>query len=206
MTIPEADSTKADSAKVASANIADIKDQLQGINIYLVGMMGSGKTTVGRHLAKRLQYRFFDTDQMAEQVTGKSVTQIFAQSGEAEFRQLETQILSQLCAHQRSVIATGGGTVLARKNWSYLHYGAVVWLDVPVPVLYRRVSRDTSRPLLQRPNPRQVLTDILAERQSLYAQADLRLQIDGSETSQAVAQRLAAALKTIVKQPPMPEA
>ena len=92
-----------------SKTAEDIREQLQGINIYLVGMMGSGKTTVGRHLARLLRYRFFDTDQVAEKATGKTITQLFEESGEAEFRRFETQILSRICAYQRSVIATGGG-------------------------------------------------------------------------------------------------
>ncbi|MEO0408681.1 MAG: shikimate kinase [Cyanobacteria bacterium P01_A01_bin.135] len=179
----------------------EIRAALQGVNIYLVGMMGSGKTTVGRHLAKLLRYRFFDTDQVVEKVTGKPITQLFAESGEAEFRHLETQVLSSICAYQRSVIATGGGIVLAQKNWSYLHYGAVVWLDVPIDVLYERVSRDSSRPLLQHPDPRQVLTDILAERRSLYAQADLRFTVGENGVPREVAQQLVVALDSIVKPP-----
>ncbi|MGB3615211.1 MAG: shikimate kinase [Elainellaceae cyanobacterium] len=177
----------------------EIRAQLQGINIYLVGMMGTGKTTVGRHLAQLLRYRFFDTDHVAELATGQSVAQLFAESGEASFRELETNVLSRICAYQRSVIATGGGTVLSPKNWSYLHYGAVVWLNAPIDVLYERVSRDSSRPLLQRPNPKQVLTDILAERQPLYDQADLRIDTSENEEARDVALRVLAKLDDIVK-------
>lgn len=189
-----------------SKTAEDIREQLQGINIYLVGMMGSGKTTVGRHLARLLRYRFFDTDQVAEKATGKTITQLFEESGEAEFRRFETQILSRICAYQRSVIATGGGIVLAQQNWSYLHYGAVIWLDAPVEVLYQRVSRDASRPLLQRPDPRQTLTDILAERRSLYSQADLRFTVTGNDAARDVAQQLVTALDSIVKPSATPEA
>ncbi|MGF1515504.1 MAG: shikimate kinase [Elainellaceae cyanobacterium] len=178
-----------------------IKAQLSGINIYLVGMMGAGKTTVGRHLAHLLGYQFFDTDQVVEQAAGKSVARIFADSGEADFRQVETQVLSQLCAHQRLVVATGGGIVLSRTNWSYLHYGAVVWLSASVDTLYRRLSRDTTRPLLQRENPRQVLEDLLAERHHLYAQADLTLNTQVDERPQEVAQRVLTELSTVVKPP-----
>ncbi|MGF1536113.1 MAG: shikimate kinase [Elainellaceae cyanobacterium] len=178
---------------------AHIKTQLNGINVYLIGMMGAGKTTVGRHLAQLLQYQFFDTDQVVEQAAGQSIAQIFADAGEADFRQMETQVLSKLCAYQRLVVATGGGIVLAQENWSYLHYGAVVWLNASVDTLYRRLSRDTSRPLLQRPNPRQVLQDLLDERQSRYAQADLVLETEYGEKPQDVARRLLVELDTVIK-------
>ncbi len=186
---------------MTTSQAEQIKAQLSDINIYLVGMMGAGKTTVGRHLARLLQYQFFDTDQVAEQAAGKSVAQIFADSGEADFRQLETQVLSKLCAYQRLVVATGGGIVLARKNWSYLHYGAVVWLNAPADLLYQRLSRDTTRPLLQRPDPQQVLQDLLAERRHLYAQADLTIDVHSGERSQDVAQRVLTALSTVIKPP-----
>jgi len=177
----------------------EIRAELQGINVYLVGMMGTGKTTIGRHLAQLLRYRFFDTDHVAERASGQSVTQLFAASGEAGFRQLETEVLSRICAYQRSVIATGGGIVLSHKNWSYLHYGAVVWLNAPIDVLYERVSRDSSRPLLQRPDPKQALSDILAQRRPLYEQADLRIDTIKDEEPRDVALRLLERLDEIVK-------
>ena len=89
---------------------------LQGVNVFLIGMMGSGKTTVGQKLAQRLNYRFFDSDVLIERVTQQSINDIFATQGEETFREFETQVLSELAACTKSVIATGGGMVLKPIN------------------------------------------------------------------------------------------
>ena len=99
---------------------------LKGVNIYLIGMMGVGKTTVAQILAQRLGYRFFDTDTLLEQVAGRTINEIFASEGEAAFRELETKILAELSAYTKIAIATGGGIVLRQQNWSYLHHGLIV--------------------------------------------------------------------------------
>lgn len=155
---------------------------LRGTNLYLVGMMGVGKTTVGRTLAARLNYRFFDTDQVVEQASGQSVSELFASQGESAFRATETAVLGQLAPYTRLVVATGGGVVLARKNWSYLHQGLVIWLDAPASLLAARLATDGSRPLLQRPDWPQTLVNLLEQRQPIYAQADLRVAIAADST------------------------
>jgi shikimate kinase len=167
-----------------------IQQRLQKTNLYLVGMMGAGKTTVGRILAKRLGYRFFDTDTLVEQVTGQSISQIFADSGEAGFREVETQVLAELSAYQRLAIATGGGIVLRQQNWSYLHHGIIVWLDAPVDVLYARLKHDLTRPLLRNADPKQTLETILGDRQQFYAQADVRVSMTASDLPGALADRV----------------
>jgi len=96
---------------------------LRGVNIYLVGMMGAGKTTVGRILARKLKYRFFDTDELIVRVANQSIAEIFDLEGEEAFRELETKVLGELSAYQNSVVATGGGIVTQSMNWGYLHYG-----------------------------------------------------------------------------------
>jgi shikimate kinase len=156
--------------------------QLRGTSLYLVGMMGVGKTTVGKTLAARLNYRFFDTDRVIEQASGQSVSELFASQGEPAFRQTETAVLGQLAPYPRLVVATGGGMVLDRKNWSYFHQGIVIWLDAPVALLSARLAKDRSRPLLQRPDWPQTLADLMETRQPLYAQADLRIAIAADST------------------------
>jgi shikimate kinase len=167
-----------------------LSDRLKGTNLYFIGMMGAGKSTIGRLVAKQTNYRFFDSDTVIERVAGQSVSEIFAQSGETEFRQLETQVLSQLAACPRSVIATGGGAVLDRKNWSYLHHGIVIWLDAPINVLYGRLHGNTTRPLLQTGDLRQKLYTLFEERSPLYALADVRVPISAEESPPRVAARV----------------
>ena len=147
---------------------------LKGVNLFLIGMMGSGKTTTGRCLAQTLGYQFFDTDQLIEQLADQTIDEIFAESGEARFRKLETQVLSELSSYRRLVISTGGGIILNKMNWSYLQHGLIVWLDVDVESLWERLQDDHTRPLLQTSNPLETLKTTLNARTSLYEQADVR--------------------------------
>ena len=179
---------------------AAIAPRLRGVNLYLIGMMGCGKTTVGKMLAQKLGYRFFDTDATLEHAAGQTVSEIFAQSGEAAFRQLETQVLAELAAYPRLAIATGGGIILNPKNWSYLHHGLVVWLDVPLEQLYYRLKNSTTRPLLQDPNPRQRIYDLLEQRLPLYAQADVQVHLRGRESPEMTAIRTLEAIAQVIKQ------
>lgn len=182
---------------------------LKGINLYLIGMMGSGKTTVGQILAHRLGYHFFDTDTVIEQAAGQPIANIFANLGEPTFRELETQVLAELSAYTKLVIATGGGIVLQQMNWSYLRHGLIVWLDVSVEQLCDRLQGDTSRPLLQGNEPTQALERILEQRQSLYAQADLHLVVEAAETPEQVANHILEKIPDVLKPestPPPPQA
>jgi shikimate kinase len=162
-------------------------------------MMGSGKTTVGQLLAKSLEYQFFDTDKVIEQVTGQEIKAIFEGIGEAEFRQLESRVLAELSAYTRKAIATGGGIVLQRQNWSYLQQGLVVWLDVPVEILFSRLADDKTRPLLQESDPASKLQSLLEQRQPLYAQADLKITVTAEETPEQLAERVMAAIPSVLK-------
>ncbi|WP_313949271.1 shikimate kinase [Leptolyngbya sp. FACHB-261] len=172
------------------------------MNLFLVGMMGAGKSTVGRELAQRMSYRFLDTDALVEQISGRSVQQIFAESGEASFRQLEQQVLSELATYTRLVVATGGGIVQDASNWSYLHHGIVVWLDVAIEELLSRLRHDpTPRPLLlESPDPAAVLQRLLDQRQDRYRQADLHITVLAGESPATIAQRILEQLPTILKQ------
>lgn len=172
---------------------------LKSVSLFFVGMMGAGKTTVARRLAAELGYQFFDTDSLIEQLANQSVSEIFTTAGETQFRQLETQVLAELSAYKQLAIATGGGVVLKSINWSYLHHGLVIWLDVPVEVLYTRLKHDSSRPLLAGPDPFAQLQTLLDQRQSLYAQADLRVTVTAEDSADQVAQRVLAEIPKILK-------
>lgn len=176
-----------------------MKNFLKGVNLYLIGMMGAGKTTVGQLLAKELGYRFFDTDALIEKIAGQSINEIFAQNGEETFRQMESQVLTEISAYTNLVIATGGGIVLRRENWGCLRHGIVVWLDLPAETLYARLAEDNTRPLLQDPNPLAKLQTLLQARQPLYAQADLHIAIDPSLTPAAVSALVLAEIPKALK-------
>lgn len=177
-----------------------MENLLKGVNLYLVAMPGSGKTTVGRELAKQLNYGFVDTDVIVEKAAGdRSIAQIFAELGEAEFRSLESKVLAQVCAFTKLVISTGGGIVLQQENWSYLHHGLIVWLDLPVDLLYTRLAGDTTRPLLQGVDPLAKLRSLFEQRQPLYAQADLRITVSADETPEQIATRVMEQIPSVLK-------
>jgi len=180
----------------------DLRARLQGLNLYLIGMMGSGKTTVGQVLAQSLGYRFFDTDAVIEQVAGQSITQLFAALGEAGFRDLESRVLAELSAYTRLAIATGGGIVTRRENWSYLRHGVIIWLDVPLEEHESRMQADTTRPLLQTGDLRTRLQTLFAHRQSGYAAADVRIEFVVDESLDALATRILQQIGTVLKPKP----
>lgn len=137
--------------------------------IVLVGMMGAGKTTVGRELARRMGFRFFDCDHEIEARTGVKIPTIFEIEGEEGFRRRESMTLEELTHESGVVLATGGGAVLRPANRALLHErGVVVYLDVPPQVLWERTRHDRNRPLLQCENPRGRIETLYRERAPLY--------------------------------------
>ncbi|BDA39346.1 shikimate kinase [Candidatus Atelocyanobacterium thalassae] len=172
---------------------------LQGINIFLVGMMGSGKTTIGKKLAQHLKYRFFDTDILVEQVKRQTISNIFLEEGEEAFRILESKVLSELASCTKSVVATGGGIILEQKNWSYLHHGLIIWLDVPIPLLTKRLNNGISRPLLKQKHLSTELETLFKQRQTLYAQGDLRVTISENDSSDDTVNKILKLIPTIIK-------
>lgn len=172
---------------------------LQGLSVFLLGMMGCGKSTVGELLSRRLQYRFFDTDVLIERVAAKKISEIFADEGEATFRDLETQVLGELSSLTKTVLATGGGIVLKPMNWSYLRHGLMIWLDAPVEVLVKRLKKDTSRPLLQSEDLESKLQSLLDQRRSLYAEADLHITITPLDTPASTVEKILAAIPTVIR-------
>lgn len=185
---------------------AELIRRLSGLNLYLVGMMGAGKSAVGRPLARALGYRFIDADAALEQSAGRTIPQIFSADGEEGFRALESAVLDQLAQWHSLVVATGGGVVTRPVNWGHLHQGVVIWLDAPEGVLLQRLRADsTPRPLLADPDPAARLRHLLGERQPLYAQADLHVR-QGAEPPEAVASRVLEALPAILREPTPPPA
>jgi len=181
--------------------ILSLKERLSGRSIYLIGMMGSGKTSTGRPLAKRLGYGFVDTDAVIEQVAGCTIPEIFERDGEAGFRSIESQVLNAISQRHSLVVATGGGVVTKPENWGQLHSGIVVWLDVNRAQLIERLQDDsTQRPLLQQPNPEAALDTLLQERRPLYGEADLTVVIK-DESPDAVADGILQLLPTLIKDP-----
>ncbi len=180
---------------------------LQGLSIYLVGMMGSGKSTVGPLLATNLGYSFLDTDTTIEKLVDRQVSEIFDEVGEAEFRQIETQVLAEVSAYTRLVIATGGGIAIAPENWHHLHQGLVIWLDPSVDLLVERLQEDTTRPILATPGDLQTkLAQILAQRRHRYAQADIHIPITQNLAPEEIVDRITIAIPTVLKTPlPIPE-
>lgn len=166
---------------------------LQGLNVYLIGMMGSGKTTIGEHLAQNLNYRFLDTDQTIEAIALKPITEIFQQEGESYFRDLETKVLAELSVYTRSVISTGGGIIQQQINWSYLRHGLIIWLDVDLEILQKRIATDQTRPLADK------LESLLENRRPLYAQADLRITIKREQTPEEISAQIIETIPTVIK-------
>jgi len=160
-------------------------------NVYHVGLMGAGKTTVGRMLARRLKLRFLDSDQEIEKRCGVRVPVIFEIEGEAGFRAREAQAIAELAALEGIVLATGGGVVLAEANRRLLAArGTVVYLCARPEDLYERVRHDRNRPLLATADPLQRLRELYAERDPLYRSiADLVVDT-GRQGVQALAREL----------------
>ena len=178
-----------------------LKQRLSGRSLYLVGMMGSGKTSTGRPLAERLGYGFVDADAVIEQAAGCSIPEIFERDGEAGFRSLESQVLSAISQRHSLVVATGGGVVTQPENWGLLHSGIVIWLDVvPDQLLHRLNADSTVRPLLQTTDPEAALNALLNERRPLYAEADLTVVIN-EETPETVADGILQLLPSLLKDP-----
>ena len=184
----------------------ELARRLDGLNIYLVGMMGTGKSAVGRPLAEALGYRFIDADAALTEAAGRSIAEIFASEGEDAFRALETAVLNGIAGWHSLVVATGGGAVTRPENWGHMRQGVVVWLDAPAEELLRRLAADpTPRPLLATADPAARLQVLLQERRPLYAQADLAVAQRGCLPA-AVALQVLEALPSVLRDPARPTA
>lgn len=142
--------------------------------ITVVGMMGAGKTAVGKSLAQRLNVPFLDSDAEIETAAAMSIAEVFERDGEAFFRDREAEVIARLLAQGPLVLSTGGGAFLAERNRSEIsRAGVSVWLRADIDLLWQRVRHKTTRPLLRTANPKQTLTEIYDARKDIYALADL---------------------------------
>ncbi len=160
-------------------------------NIFLVGPMGVGKTTIGSHLARKLKYDFVDSDTEIEKRTGASISLIFDIEGEEGFRKREAQMIEKLTNSRHIVLSTGGGSVLDEVSRQNLRSrGYVVYLKASVDILYQRLKKSRNRPLMETENKLKVIEDLLAEREPLYqAVADITITTDG-RSAQDVAREI----------------
>ena len=166
---------------------------LQERTIALVGLMGVGKSTVGRKLATALDIPFRDADTEIEKAAGRSISDIFAERGEDEFRAGERRVIARMMEEDPHVLATGGGAFMNPETRGLIKDKAIsVWLKADLDVLVRRVSRKDTRPLLVGRDPRKVLKALIKERYPIYALADIVIETDDRPANAAVESILAA--------------
>ncbi len=163
-------------------------------SVVLVGMMGAGKTAIGRRLARALNWPFRDADAAIEAAAGTTIANIFAEIGEPAFRAKERQVIARLLTAERQVLALGGGAFMDHETRARVRaHGFSIWLRAEVDVLVRRTSTAGKRPLLTGQDPRAILTTLLAQRAAVYAEADLVVD-SGKGPINAVVARILAAL------------
>ena len=149
------------------------------VNIALIGFMGTGKTSVGRLVAEQLHFDYLDTDEVIQSRTGRTITEIFSTDGEAAFRKMEQELVVELAARTKTVIATGGGLPMNPQNLVSLKtHALVVCLWASPEKIWERVKNQTHRPLLHDPDPQKKIRELLAAREPFYRQADVLLNTD----------------------------
>jgi shikimate kinase len=168
--------------------------------VALVGLMGAGKTTVGRRLAQALGLPFVDADEAISTAAGRSIDDIFAERGECEFRRGERQVIARLLAGPAHVLATGGGAFIDPNTRALMKAQAItIWLRAPLDVLMKRVSRRDHRPLLKEDDPQAVMQRLMDERYPIYAEADLTIDTTHTPHHTAVVAILAALREHLAK-------
>jgi shikimate kinase len=162
------------SANVSTPQEAEIRAALAGRSIVLVGMMGAGKSTIGRRLSARLGLPFLDADVEIEAAAGMSIADIFESRGEPDFRDGEARVIARLLDSGPAVLATGGGAFMRRETRDRIRDKAVsIWLKADAEIIMRRVRRRSDRPLLQTADPEATVARLISEREPAYREADL---------------------------------
>lgn len=159
--------------------------------VVMVGMMGAGKTAVGRAVATKLGVPFIDSDAEIVKAANMSIAEIFERDGEPFFRRKETQVIERLLEEERCILSTGGGAFLSEENRAMIaEKGVAVWLDADVDLLWTRVRHKDTRPLLRTDNPRKTLEDIFAQRVPLYSLAELPVRAEAGLSIGEMADRV----------------
>jgi shikimate kinase len=163
--------------------------------LVLVGLMGAGKTNIGRRLAQRLGLAFVDADSEIEAAAGETIEEIFERRGEAVFREGERKVIARLLGNPVHVLATGGGAFMDAETRALIRErGISIWLRADLDLLHQRVSRRNNRPLLKQGNPREILSRLIEQRYPVYAEADITVEtVDGPP--EATLERVIAALE-----------
>lgn len=176
--------------------VAEILTRLGRRSVVFIGLMGAGKTAIGRKVAATLGLPFLDSDQEIEAVSRMSVPELFERYGEPEFRALEQRVIARLLDHGPQVLSTGGGAFMnAQTRDLVARSGVSVWLKAEIDVLMERVSKKQNRPLLKNPDPRGVMERLMAERYPVYGLADVTVSTR-DEKKEVIAAEVVAALLT----------
>jgi len=163
--------------RLSAKSVEHLHERLGNRSIVIIGLMGAGKTTVGRRLAERLGLRFVDADAEIEKAAGRSIAEIFAEYGEPYFRDGERKVIARLLGAGPQVLATGGGAYMNEATRKAIEeYGIAVWLKASLPLLMKRVRRRSHRPLLRAEDPEAVMRELMDKRYPVYCGADISIE------------------------------
>ncbi|WJH41284.1 shikimate kinase [Aliirhizobium terrae] len=180
------------------------REALGNRNLIFVGLMGAGKSVIGRLVAQTLGIPFIDTDAEIESVSRMTIAELFAQYGETEFRALETRVVERLLKQGPRVVSTGGGAFINEATREQIKLGGIsIWLKADLDVLWERVNRRDHRPLLKTENPRQTLENLMIQRYPIYEQADLTV-ISGNVRKDVMVTEVLQALADLAQESEAP--
>jgi shikimate kinase len=180
------------------------REALGNRNLIFVGLMGAGKSVIGRMVAQTLGIPFIDTDAEIESVSRMTIAELFAQYGETEFRALETRVVERLLKQGPRVVSTGGGAFINEATREQIKLGGIsIWLKADLDVLWERVNRRDHRPLLKTENPRQTLENLMIQRYPIYEQADLTV-ISGNVRKDVMVTEVLQALADLAQESEAP--